>query len=61
MSKTKIVQIAVAGVEENHFTQAEAIVYALDDEGNIWRSDNRDITKGIWFKTELPLSLRESN
>lgn len=50
----KIIQIAVAGTVENSATQSELSIFALADDGTLWHTDNREISKasvwqsGVW-------------
>ena len=54
----KIIQIAACGVEENYTTQGEALIFALCDDGTLWRTDNRCIDeRDCWTAVpEIPQS-----
>ena len=46
MSRT-FVQIALAGHEENRYTEGEFTVIALASDGTVWAATNRDCQ---WFQ-----------
>ncbi len=46
----KVVSVAVAGVEQNVFTQCEVLIVALCDDGTLWCADNRG-----WKWEQMPV------
>lgn len=49
---SKIKQIAVAGVEEGSLTQCEALIFAVDEHGRLWVTNNRNL--GEWDRVDSP-------
>lgn len=49
---SKIIQIAVTGVDNNSSTQCNYFLFALDDDGVMWRRD--DTPGSDWTKVTAP-------
>ena len=49
----KIRQITAVSVPENCFTQCEAILFALTDDGRLFHTTNRDMG-AVWYEVGQP-------